>query len=244
MGKTAFNPVTTKWQGQVGGFVYRIRNGKQIIAQAVSHIQDRKSPAQVLHRMRFKLASQFSKLWDDILKANLAQIERNASKAQGVIRSVAFESTAGENDTATLMLDTFENNFNAETQQVEDPDLILLFNASTQSLVAPDGDIVAYQVVAFDKNSTPIGFNVVTYESDGSAKVVDLPTVKGDAVRYDILAFNTTITDSSTWNGPIGNINGKNPYTIDAKVYSVLISELSSENRAIHGIVTGSYLVV
>ena len=243
MGKTAFNPVTTKWQGQVGGFVYRIRNGKQIIAQAASSRRDPKSTKQMQVRMRFKLASQFTKLWDSLLQANLAKIESNVNTALNRIRSVAFRTSTVDGDTATLLLENFENNFNAETQQVASAGLTLLFNASAQSITAPDGDIVAYQIVAFDQDSTPIGYNVVTYESDGTAKQIDLPAIRGEAVRYDIITFNTSTTGASSWAGPIGNINGNDPFSIDAEVYSVLMSELSSSNRVIHGIVTGSYLV-
>ena len=243
MGKTAFNPVTTKWQGQVGGFVYRIRNGKQIIAQAASSRRDPKSTKQMQVRMRFKLASQFTKLWDSLLQANLAKIESNVSAALNRIRSVAFRTSTVDGDTATLLLENFENNFNAETQQVASAGLTLLFNASAQSITAPDGDMVAYQIVAFDQNSTPIGYNVVTYVSDGTDKRIELPVVRGEAVRYDIITFNTSTTESGSWTGPIGNINGNDPYSIDTEVYSVLMSELSSSNRTIHGIVTGSYLV-
>lgn len=243
MGKTAFNPVTTKWQGQVGGFVYRIRNGKQIIAQAASSRRDPKSTKQMQVRMRFKLASQFTKLWDSLLQANLAKIESNVNTALNRIRSVAFRTSTVDGDTATLLLENFENNFNAETQQVASAGLTLLFNASAQSITAPDGDMVAYQIVAFDQDSTPIGYNVVTYESDGTAKQIDLPVIRGEAVRYDIMVFNTSTTDGASWAGPIGNINGNDPFSIDAEVYSVLMSELSDSNRVIHGIVTGSYLV-
>ena len=206
MGKTAFNPVTTKWQGQVGGFVYRIRNGKQIIAQAASSRCDPKSTKQMQVRMRFKLASQFTKLWDSLLQANLAKIESNVNTALNRIRSVAFRTSTVDGDTATLLLEDFENRFNAETQQVASADLMLLFTATTQSITAPDGDIVAYQIVAFDQNSTPIGYNVVTYESDGTAKQIDLPAIRGEAVRYDIITFNTSTTGASSWKRvPSGN---------------------------------------
>ena len=84
---------------------------------------------------------------------------------------------------------------------------------------------------------------MVTYVSDGTAKQIDLPAIRGEAVRYDIITFNTSTTGASNWAGPIGNINGNDPFSIDAEVYSVLMSELSSSNRVIHGIVTGSYLV-
>ena len=243
MGKTAFNPITSQWSGKIGGFTYSVRDGNQIISKVASSKRDPKSVKQMQVRMRFKLASQFTKLWDSLLLTNLAKIESNASKGQNLIRKVAFHSTTAEDDTALLRLEDFENRFNAETQQVASADLMLLFTATTQSITAPDGDIVAYQIVAFDQNSTPIGYNVVTYVSDGTAKQIDLPAIRGEAVRYDIITFNTSTTGASSWAGPIGNINGNDPFSIDAEVYSVLMSELSSSNSIIHGIVTGSYLV-
>lgn len=243
MGKTAFNPITSPWKGQIGGFTYSVRDGNQIIAKLAASRKDPKSEKQMQVRMRFKLASQFTKLWDDILMANLVKIERDASKAQNLIRSIAYHASTVSNDQAKLSLDDFENKFNSKTQQVISPDLELTFTSANQSITAPDGEIVAYQVTAFDQKSTPIGSNMTTFESDGTPQTVYLPRIKGNAVRYDIIAFNTTLTNSSTWNGPIGNINGNDPYLIDTKVYSILLSELSDANRLIHGIITGSYLV-
>ena len=243
MGKTSFNPITTKWRGQIGGFTYRIQKGQQIIGQVASSRKDPKSEKQMQIRMRFKLASQFTKLWDDILRANLIKIENDASKAQNKIRSIAFHASTVENGQAKLLLDNFENKFNASTQQNISPDLELTFTAANQSITVPNGEIVAYQVTAFDQTSTPIGSSMTTFESDGTAHTIFLPRIKGDAKRYDIITFNTTLTNSRSWNGPIGNINGNDPYTIDTKVYSILLSELSDANRIIHGIVTGSYLV-
>ena len=243
MANTTHNPITTKWSGAVGGFTYRILRGKQIIAERPSHIANPKSAGQMRVRMKFKLASQFSSLWNNILNANLAKVESDSTLNRGLATSVAYHVADIDQHAAIVDLEDFENAFNARTRQAASAGMTVHFNAVTQDIVAADGDVVTYQVVAFDEESNPIGFNTVTYVSDGTAKNIDLPAIKGNASRYDLMAFSTTLDENTEYTGPLGNIKGDDPESLSANTYSVLVSALSSVSGTINGIQTGSYLV-
>ena len=243
MANTTHNPITTKWSGAVGGFTYRILRGKQIIAERPSHIANPKSAGQMRVHMKFKLASQFSSLWNNILNANLAKVESDSTLNRGLATSVAYHVADIDQHAAIVDLEDFENAFNARTRQAASAGMTVHFNAVTQDIVAADGDVVTYQVVAFDEETNPIGFNTVTYVSDGTAKNIDLPAIKGDASRYDLMAFSTMLDENTEYTGPLGNIKGDDPESLSANTYSVLISALSSVSGTINGIQTGSYLV-
>lgn len=62
MGKTAFNPLS-QWKGRVGGQVYKVVNGKQVV-QPYKAIERKGegSIAQMTTRARFALAGKFSKI--------------------------------------------------------------------------------------------------------------------------------------------------------------------------------------
>ncbi len=244
MGKTLFNPITTKWKGSIGGFRYSVLRGKQVISERSSSYNDRKSSAQMNTRVRFKLATQFSALWKRILEANQVRFEPDRTLARANGTQVAFNASEFvDNNAALLDIYDFENAFNAKTRQVVPADLSLVFTSVAQSITARDGMVVTYQIVAFDANDNPIGFNTVTYTSDGTAKVLDLPVIKGNAVRYDCIAFGSTVDTTSAWDGPLSNLNGDDPLSLDANTYAVLISSLSTKALDVTGIITGSFLV-
>lgn len=64
MGKTAFNPLS-QWNGRVGGIVYKVVNGKQVMLPYKSKDPNKSytaSVAQLATRSRFALAGKFSKI--------------------------------------------------------------------------------------------------------------------------------------------------------------------------------------
>ncbi|MCR4812457.1 MAG: hypothetical protein K5867_07725 [Bacteroidales bacterium] len=242
MANTQHNPITTKWSGAVGGFTYRILRGKQIIAERPSHIANPKSAGQMRVRMKFKLASQFSSLWNNILNANLAKVESDSTLNRALATSVAYHVAGIDQHAAIVDLEDFENAFNARTRQTSSGGMVVHFNNAVQEIIAPEGAVVTYQVVAFDEESNPIAFNTETFISNGDPNNIDLPLVRITPTRYDVIAFATTLDENTEYNGPLGNITGDNPESLSANTYSVLVSALSSVSGTINGIQTGSYL--
>ena len=241
MGKTVFNPVTTKWRGAIGGFRYSILRGKQIIAERASAMKNPRTPAQMENRTKFKLASQFSAIWEDILVLNLVQKERDAVLARAIGTSAAHAVATIADNAASLELDAFTAEFNSRTNQPIEAGISLVWTAQTQTITAPENEVVTYKVVAFDENDNPMGQNVETYVSDGTAKMVDLPAIFGTAKRYDILVFGTTPkTGAEGFTGSISNIEGP---VETAELYTLYAAVAADQSVDINGLLSRSYLV-
>lgn len=244
MGKTVFNPITTKWRGAIGGFRYSVVRGKQVIAERASAVKNPRTEAQMNTRTKFKLASQFSNLWKDIIELNMVKKTRDLVMTRATGTQVAFGASQIDNNTTLVNLGDFANDFNAKNNQPVAAGMALTFNSTTQSITAPTGDIVTYKVVAFDESDTPIGTHSTTYTSDGSAKVIDLPAIFGNAERYDILAFNSTPSEGAAeYTGRISNIAAAyNGDDLVPQVYGVFAQMASESLIEINGLVSGSYL--
>lgn len=199
--------------------------------------------SQAEHRAKFKASAQFNSYWAPI-NALFLLGKYSHRKYRAFVGSIAYKVSYIENHAAVINLSDFENAINSKTHQYASPDMVVTFTAVAQNIIAPDGDVVTYQIVAFDEKGTPIGFNTVTYESDGTAKVIDLPAIKGEAKRYDIMAYNTTIGEGIEYNGALGEISGKNASEIiTTDAYVVLVNTLEKANGKVHGLQTGSFLV-
>lgn len=244
MGKTVFNPITTKWRGAIGGFRYSVVRGKQVIAERASAVKNPRTAGQMYNRMRFKLASQFSNLWKDIIGLNMVKKTRDLVLTRATGTKVAFGASSIENDYARVDLGGFVNDFNAKNNQPVSAELELTFNSTTQSITAPADDIVTYKVVAFDESNTPIGTNAVTYVSDGTAKNIDLPAIFGEAVRYDIMVFSTTPTEGAEeYTGRLTDMLGQNYEEIpQTQVYSLYATMAAESLITVNGVLSGSYL--
>lgn len=196
-------------------------------------------------RMRFKLASQFSNLWKDIIGLNMVKKTRDLVLTRATGTKVAFgASDVNRDGKAAVVLGDFANDFNAKNNQPVSAGLELTFNSTTQSITATGSDIVTYKVVAFDESNTPIGTNVVTYTSDGTAKIIELPAIFGDAVRYDIMVFSTTPTEGAEeYTGRLTDMLGENNLgTSVTELYS-LYAEMAAESLiTVNGVLTGSYI--
>lgn len=250
MGKTVFNPITTKWRGAIGGFRYSVVRGKQVIAERASAVKNPRTKAQMDTRMKFKLASQFSNLWKDIIELNMVKKTRDLVLTRAAGTQVAFGAAyvagdPGEVGVAVVNLGDFANDFNAKNNQPVSAGLELTFNSTTQSITATARDAVTYKVVAFDRSDTPIGSNITTYVSDGSAKLVDLPAIFGDAVRYDIMVFSTTSSEGDAeFTGRLTSMLGEDVQQASvAQLYSLYAAMAAESLINVNGVLTGSYVV-
>lgn len=245
MGKTVFNPITTKWRGAIGGFRYSVVRGKQVIAERASAVKNPRTDAQMTVRSKFKLASQFSNLWKDIIELNMVKKTRDGVIARATGTKVAFGASDGEAGGVFVSLGDFCNDFNAKNNQPVAAGVTLTFNSTTQSITAPAGHIVNYKVVAFDESNTPIGSHATAYTSDGSAKMIDLPAIFGNASRYDIMAFDSNPTDGAdAYTGRLSSMLGQNLSGESYQNMYSLYAEMATEALLeVYGMVSGSYLV-
>lgn len=247
MGKTVFNPITTKWRGAIGGFRYSVVRGKQVIAERASAVRNPRTESQMMTRTKFKLSSQFSNLWKDLLDLNLMKIESDRVLTRGRATKVAFgAAVAPEGKIAQVSLGNFANDFNGLNNQPVQANVALVFSPQTQTLTTPDGTGVFYKIVAFDEDGTPIGSTVQTYESDGSAKTLDLPAIFGTAHRYDIMAFTAEeLEGAEEYTGKISQMSGKDMTAgMMTEIYEVVAKAVANSALKIHGIVSGSYVAL
>ena len=245
MGKTVFNPITTKWRGAIGGFRYSVVRGKQVIAERASAVKNPRTPGQMNTRTKFKLASQFSSLWKDLLDLNLVKIESDRVLTRSRATKVAFGAAVNTGDNADVVLGNFANDFNALNNQPVQANVALVFSSQTQTLTAPEGATVIYKVVAFDQDGTPIGSNVQTYLSDGTAKNIDLPAIFGNAGRYDIMAFTAEeLEGAEEYTGKISQMSGKSLTAgMLTETYELFAKTVATSSMKVNGLVSGSTLV-
>ena len=198
-------------------------------------------------RMKFKLASQFSNLWKDIIALNMIKKTRDGVMSRATATKVAIGAMSGNSgaESAVISLGNFCNDFNAKNNQPVAADLELTFNVSNQKITAPAGNVITYKVVAFDEQNTPIGTHVTTYTSDGTAKNIDLPAIFGTAVRYDIMVFTSNPTDGNEeYTGRISDILGEDQAGSSAdNVYSLYAQMVAESLIEITGILSDSYTV-
>lgn len=195
-------------------------------------------------RMRFKLASQFSNLWKDIIELNMVKKTRDRVLSRATGTKVAFGASVIDGGAAVVELGEFANDFNAKNNQPVSAGLVLTFNSTTQSITAPSGDIVSYKVVAFDESNTPIGSNVVTYVSDGTGKNIDLPAIFGPAARYDVLVFNITPTEGAEeYTGRLTDMLGDDGTGQSVtQMYSLMAAMAAESLLTVNGLLSGSFL--
>lgn len=87
MGKTAFNPLS-QWRGRVGGQVYKVVNGQQVVVPYSGASNKSNTIAQQAVRARFALAGKLSKIVPPEILAGLngSKIDRRSNFVSGIIR--------------------------------------------------------------------------------------------------------------------------------------------------------------
>ena len=90
MGKTAFNPLS-QWNGRVGGMVYKVVNGKQVIMPYKTRDTkgDQVSVAQLATRAKFALAGKFSKITpSEIMRGlNGSRVDRRSNFVKAITKA-------------------------------------------------------------------------------------------------------------------------------------------------------------
>lgn len=242
MAKTAFNPITTKWRGAVGGFRYSIVRGKQVIAQRPSAVKNPRSDAQMKVRATFKLSSQFSALWASIIDAFLAKKMRDSVLSRALATKLAYRSSALDNQgiEAKVSLPNFVAALNSQTTP-EASNFTLNFGSMAQTITGVDGTMVAYKVVAFNEAGYIIGTYETVLEMNGQEQNITLPATLETPARYDIMAFEMVDSESSMYTH-LTNMTGDYQEAIVSNLYTLLASESTMSNVTIHSMVAASTL--
>ena len=235
MANTTHNPITTKWSGTLGGFRYSIVRGKQVISERPSHVRNPRTKAQVENRAKFKLASQFSALWNNILDANAAHKIGDTVLSRSQATKIAHAMAQFNNGEARVQLRNFVAGWNQAMNQ-ESSNFTLTFTSATQTISGALGTKVAYKVVAFNAQGFVIGSTTQLVELGTAPENIVLPAVLETPERYDILAFEIVDNDDEIF-GNLTNMVGAEYEAVVSNLYTLLVSERGVGNTVIHSLV-------
>ena len=239
MAKIEHNAINTLWRGKVGGFQYRVVRGKQVISGAVSHITNRKTPKQLDARGRFRAAISFTDMWLPLLKANMRKVENDAFEARTKICKIALGAAEYVDGEGRVDMEEFVSEFNWENKRRASVDLDVEFDGLSGRISVPAGQVVVYEVAAYERSGKSAWWKTVAFVSDGEAREIELPTGVREVGRIELMAFNVTMYRSAEWEGPVGEITGELTRKKETGNYWKLLEALSARGCRIHGVVGG-----
>ena len=102
MGKTDFNGLS-QWTGRIGGLVFKVVNGKQVIVPYKKEVFNPRTEAQMSHRAKLALAGMINKIVPKEVLVGMStdRRKRRTLFTSNIVRR-ANVSVAGETVTATL----------------------------------------------------------------------------------------------------------------------------------------------
>lgn len=195
MGKTVFNPITTKWRGAIGGFRYSVVRGKQVIAERASAVKNPNTVLQRGVRARFKLASQFSAKWADILNAFLRPFVPDDVIARSEVTQTVFK-LSGYNegdDTAAVNFASITTDLNNKHNTPASISLTADY-ATGATVTGAAGETILYQVNAYNAVGQQVGSNrgTVTIPTGETSAAIQWPLTAETPSRYDVIAYSVT----------------------------------------------------
>ena len=233
MGKTVFNPITTKWRGAIGGFRYSVVRGKQVIAERASAVKNPNTILQRGVRARFKLASQFSAKWADILNAFLRPFVPDDVIARAEVTKAVFELSdySEEHDTATLKFANVTRDLNNKHNTPASISLTADY-ATGATVTGAAGETILYQVNAYDTTGQQVGSNsgTVTIREGETTAAIQWPLTAVTPTRYDVIAYSVTPKTEEAA-GSLANI-----LATPATSYEVAGRISTIENVTMHGL--------
>lgn len=162
-------------KGKLGGVVYQQYEGMQISREYQPVVKNPQTEKQTTNRAKFKLASQLVSQFSNTFNARLAKlsiytrIRRGASV--NAIYNVVRTSTPDAPD--ALVNDVIAALNAKSVSGIAGPTIGNVSDNAT-TIIAPDGDTVVYTAVQYDVNGAPLSIEQNEYESDGTAKNVDV----------------------------------------------------------------------
>lgn len=178
MGKTAFNPLS-QWRGRVGGQVYKVVNGKQVVVPYKPvESKGQGTIAQMTTRARFALAGKYSKIVPpEILRGfNGSKVDRRSL----FVRNITRKATVTLNDgTVTAAI--------APEDIIFSEGLVTTLNMGTPALSA-GGELTA----------------TVTAVPDSVDAVLAIAVVENAEGEYNRVVYQTAPVDVETHTATIG----------------------------------------
>lgn len=242
------NSALGKYRGSLGNLVFSVSRGKQIIRQKPEYVPNPRTYAQSITRNKFKLASQFTGLWDTLLvpytRKKIADklTARNKVFTQAFNAAILLSSEDSATDALTsvrINLQNFANTMNIALGYI-DQEPAIEFTQLTQTATILDASAenptsLLYQIVAFNKNGEVVGVNLESATvTSSTAQELTMPFIAGagSAMRYDIIAYtvqpNPNLDEESYQR--VTQMLGANPVDGNVTAYIYTLSSILQQN--------------
>ncbi|MBQ6156140.1 MAG: hypothetical protein IJK22_06015 [Bacteroidales bacterium] len=94
MGKTDFNGLS-QWTGRIGGLVFKVVNGKQVITSYKKEVFNPRTEAQMLNRAKFGLAGMINKIVPKEVLVGMSSDGAESSSDDGYAYTLMMRSDEG-----------------------------------------------------------------------------------------------------------------------------------------------------
>lgn len=177
-------------KGKLGGVVYQQYEGMQISREYQPVVKNPQTTKQTENRAKFKLCSQFLAQFADIVKVRLSPLSIYSRIQRGAAISACMDVTTFNNNEANLTVTDALRAINEKNiSAVAAP--VIGMSGQDVTITIPSGLSGMYNICAYNSTTGEfISKHAELWESDGSAKVVDLPIVPvGITPEYRIVAL-------------------------------------------------------
>lgn len=205
--------IFSKLKGKLAGVVFQQYEGIQVGKEYQPNVKDPNTDKQIAVRAAFKLASQFTALYEFILIPAAANVSSYTRMVRGKLVATlryAIGTAGGENPTIQLADAAAAVNTIHATTPVTAP-TIEGANIGAATISANVGDVVRYTIVAYDQNNNILGSNSVQFTATATPETINAPRTATTPYSYDVMAVALR-SSSENGNAIYGNINAK--YTL------------------------------
>lgn len=191
MGKASFSPLG-QWSGKVGGQVYRVRNGEQVVSSYQPKVTNPRSAGQLMQRARFSLAAQISGITPDAAIYGMAA-SRDRRRPDFV--SNLIRKSRAEVDPASVIDEV------AYIGRISNVDVV--FSVGRSLL---DDTLIGLFASAFSVSGTGVAFDPTAIVGiPGEITMIRIVDLFGASVRefnrVEIYDWNADQSSSYTFNG-------------------------------------------
>lgn len=200
-------------KGKVGGLVLQRYEGMNVVREKPIAVKNPQSTKQTEQRAKFKLCSQFLAQFADIVKVRLSPISIYGRTQRGMALSACVDATTFNNNEANLAVTAALNAINEKNiSAVATP--VISISGQDVVITINSGLTGMYTICAYNTATGEfISKWTETWESNGSAKTVDLPIVPaGINPEYRIVTLALE-TETEDGRAKLGNALAKQANT-------------------------------
>lgn len=189
-------------KGKLGGVVYQQYEGMQISREYQPVVKNPQTTKQVENRAKFKLSSQVTAQFAEVINARLAKLSIYTRKRRAASVNAIFAVISTANpDTPSAVVSDIVAALNAKSvSSFAGP--AITPSSNEFSVVAPDDTTVVYAACAYDRDGKLIAKESEVYNSDGTAKTI---TPDENAVTTVLMAV-TLIPTTESGRATISNV--------------------------------------